>query len=125
LKILLVDDIVINRYIIKELVKKEGHIPVEAENGKKAIELIQNDHFDLIFMDIEMPVMNGIETVHYIRTKLPSPKNKIKIFALTAYNPSLLHEEFNTSEFDGIVSKPFSTEKIKCILNSVLNKSNS
>jgi CheY-like chemotaxis protein len=119
LKILLVDDIVINRFIIRELVKKEGHVPVEAENGKIAIELLQKDHFDLVFMDIEMPVMNGIETVHFIRTKLPAPKNKIKIFALTAYNPSIIHEELNISEFDGIVSKPYSAEKIRTILESL------
>jgi CheY-like chemotaxis protein len=119
LKILLVDDIVINRFIIKELVKKEGHIPVEAENGKIAIEYLEKEHFDLIFMDIEMPVMNGIETVHYIRTKLPSPKNKIKIYALTAYNLAILHEELNISEFDGVISKPYSADKIKSILSSI------
>lgn len=124
MKILLVDDIVINRYIIKELVKKEGHIPVEAENGKKAIELIQNDNFDLVFMDIEMPVMNGLETVHYIRTKFAAPKNKVKIYALTAYNLSILHEEVNTSEFDGVITKPYSADKIKCILESIQNQLN-
>jgi CheY-like chemotaxis protein len=118
-RILLVDDIVINRYIIRELVKKEGHIPVEAENGKIAIELLEKEHFDLIFMDIEMPVMNGIETVNYIRTKLPASKSKIKIYALTAYNPTILHEEIDTSIFDGIVSKPYTIDKIKSILAKV------
>ena len=119
MKILIVDDIVINRFIVRELIKKEGHIPVEAENGKIALDLFQNDSFDLIFMDIEMPVMNGIETVHYIRTKFPAPKNKVKIFALTAYNPAILHEELNVSEFDGIITKPYSADKIKKVLNAI------
>ncbi len=117
--ILLVDDIVINRFIIREFVKGLGHTYKEAENGSKAIELLQKYDFDLIFLDIEMPVMNGIETAKKIRTSFPSPKNKIKIFAITAYNPAVLHEEIDTSNFDGIVTKPFTFDKIKSIFSSL------
>lgn len=114
MKILIVDDILINRYIIKETVKKLGYQVWEAENGKKALDLINEILFDVIFLDIEMPVMNGVETARAIRA-LPSPKNKVKIIAITAYNPSIIHEELNMSDFDQTITKPYSLEKIKKI----------
>ena len=69
--ILLVDDIVYNRFIIREFVKSLGHTYKEAENGIKAMELLQEFDFDLILLDIEMPVMNGVETLKKLRTGFP------------------------------------------------------
>jgi CheY-like chemotaxis protein len=120
-KILIVDDIIVNRFIIKELLKKAGYSVAEANNGKEAIDLVIKDEIRLIFMDIEMPVMNGIETVHYIRTTLNIPKNKIKIFALSAYNKALLHEQFDMSEFNGVLTKPFNRDKILEIAQNAFN----
>jgi len=120
-KILIVDDIVVNRYIIKELLKKAGYAVVEANNGKEAIDLILKDEIRLIFMDIEMPVMNGIETVHYIRTTMNIPKNKIKIFALSAHNKALIHEQFDMSEFNGVLTKPLNKDKILEIANNAFD----
>jgi CheY-like chemotaxis protein len=119
MKVLIVDDIVINRYILKEYIKKLGHQCFEAENGKVAIEALQNDNFDLVLLDLEMPVMNGFETAKYIREKFNFPKNKIKVVALTAFNLSILHEEYNTADFDSVVTKPYSIEKIKSIIDSI------
>lgn len=118
MKLLLVDDIVVNRFIIREIVKKLGHDFLEADNGLAAINLLENNDIDLIFMDIEMPVMNGLETAKYIRTKFKYPKKDVKIYALTAYNPSILHEEIDVTVFNGVITKPYSSEKIKSLLES-------
>jgi CheY-like chemotaxis protein len=123
-KILIVDDIIVNRFIIKDLLRKAGYIVIEASNGKEAIEMVEKNDIRLIFMDIEMPVMNGIETVQYIRKTMNISKSKIKIFALSAYNKAILHEEFDMSEFNGVLSNPFNKEKILEIAeNSFANKS--
>jgi CheY-like chemotaxis protein len=120
MKILIVDDIAINRFILKEIVKKLGHEYFESENGLKAYNCLIEHDIDLIFMDIEMPVMNGIETTHKIRTSLSEPKRKVLIYALTAYYPSLLNEEIDLTDFDGVISKPYSEDKIKNLLNRLL-----
>jgi CheY-like chemotaxis protein len=60
LNILIVDDIFTNRLLLSELIKTLGHFSVQAENGKVAIDSLEKDDFDLILMDIEMPVMNGL-----------------------------------------------------------------
>jgi CheY-like chemotaxis protein len=115
---LVVDDVYINRRILVKNLQMAGYLALEAENGKQAIEILQNNNVDCIFMDIEMPVMNGLETTRYIRSQLKPPKSSVKIFALTAYNDSSVNEYLNFSEFDGFVSKPFTFEQLEKILQS-------
>lgn len=117
LNILIVDDIVVNRFILKEMIRKLGHQSMEAENGKQALELIKTNDFNYVFMDIEMPVMNGFETIKAIRETLPPSKNTVKVIALTAYNPKLLFEDFKETGFDMVFTKPFSIEKLTSILD--------
>lgn len=120
LKILIVDDIFTNRLLLSELIKSVGHISVQAENGKQAVDLLSNEDFDLILMDIEMPVMNGLETTEMIRKTFPSPKNVIPIIALTAHNPSLFFEDFSDAGFDELITKPYSLDKIVELINNLV-----
>ena len=121
MKILIVDDIAINRFILKEIVRKLGYEYFEVDNGLKAYNYFKENEVGLIFLDIEMPVMNGLETARKIRTTFNVPKNKVLIYALTAYSGSILNEEVDISDFDGIVNKPYSEDKIKNLLASVKN----
>ena len=119
IKILVVDDIYINRYLLKELIKILGHEYAEAQNGKEAIDLLMAEDFDLILMDIEMPVMNGLETTSYIRKNFPPPKNVVYIVALTAHNPSLFFEDFSDAGFDELLTKPYSLNKIIDLIDKI------
>lgn len=119
-KILIVDDIVINRILLAELIKKMGYKYSQASNGKEALEKLEVDQIDLILMDIEMPVMNGIETTRYIREKLTYPKSKMPIVALTAHNPDDFFETFEKAGFDDLITKPYLLDKISKTLLKVL-----
>ena len=105
LRILVVDDIYTNRYLLSELIRLTDNEPVVAENGEEAIEIIRNEEIHIIFMDIEMPVMNGIETTQYIRNEMPPPINVIPIIALTAHNPELFFEDYSDVGFDELSRK--------------------
>lgn len=120
LRILVVDDIYTNRFLLTELIKSTGHEVVLAENGEEAIEILKNEEIQLVFMDIEMPVMNGIETTEYIRTKMPPPLNTIPIIALTAHNPDLFFEDFSNVGFDELISKPYSADKIRETISNLV-----
>lgn len=111
-KILIVDDIFVNRLLLKEIVKNICSQCFEAQNGKEAIDIIQKEKVDIVFMDIEMPVMNGLETTKYIREKLPSPLRFTPIIALTAHNPANFFEDFHDAGFDFLMTKPYSIDKI-------------
>ena len=110
--ILIVDDIFLNRLLLKEFLKNIAEKFIEAENGKDAIEIIKNNPVDVVLMDIEMPVMNGLETTKYIRTNFPEPSNRIPIIALTAHNPDDFFNDFNSAGFDELLTKPYSFEKV-------------
>jgi len=113
MRILVVDDIYTNRYLLSELIKLTNNEAILAENGEEAIEILRNEEIHLIFMDIEMPVMNGIETTQYIRNEMSPPLNGIPIIALTAHNPELFFEDYSDVGFDELITKPYSVEKIK------------
>jgi CheY-like chemotaxis protein len=120
--LLIVDDIFVNRLLIKEIVKKISAKCYEAENGQQAIDIFKNNDIDLILMDIEMPVMNGLETTKHIREKLSAPKNRVPIIALTAHNPLTFFEDFKDVGFDQLMTKPYSVSKVLSVIQEVCPK---
>lgn len=113
---LIVDDIIMNRMLLREITSEFAGGIFEAENGKEAIAILEDNDIDVIMMDIEMPVMNGVETTRYIRNKLPHPKDKTTIIALTAHNPDDFFEDYHSAGFDELLTKPYSFDKITNIL---------
>jgi CheY-like chemotaxis protein len=118
-KLLIVDDIFVNRLLLKEIVKKVNVLCTEAQNGREAIDFLEKENFDLILMDIEMPVMNGLETTKYIREKMPYPKNRIPIIALTAHNPLTFFNDYKDVGFDQLMTKPYSVSKVLTLITEV------
>jgi len=119
LRILVVDDIYTNRYLLSELIKLSGHEAIMAENGEQAIEILKSQEIHMVFMDIEMPVMNGIETTQYIRNEMAPPLNAIPIIALTAHNPEIFFDDYSEVGFDELVTKPYSVEKIRAKISEL------
>ena len=113
IRILVADDIATNRLLLSELIRSTGNEVVMVDNGEKAIEALRQQEFHLVFMDIEMPVMNGIETTNYIRNEMEYPLNAIPIIALTAHNPAHFFEDYSDVGFDELITKPYSVEKIR------------
>jgi signal transduction histidine kinase/HPt (histidine-containing phosphotransfer) domain-containing protein len=81
IKVLVVEDMVLNQLLMKTLLDDFGFVHEMAGNGKIAIEKLRNKPFDIILMDLQMPEMNGFEATEYIRNKM---KSNIPIIALTA-----------------------------------------
>ena len=116
-RILVVDDLFTNRLLIRELLRSMQIEFKMAENGKEAIDCLHSGTFDIVLMDIEMPVMNGLETVRYIREIMPLPVKDIPIIALTAHNPKLFFEDFKEAGFNSILTKPYSLKRLQELIN--------
>lgn len=117
---LIVDDIFMNRLLLKEIVSDLSNSVTEAENGQQAIDILNsNNSIEVVLMDIEMPVMNGVETTKYIRSKLSYPKNRIPIIALTAHNPDDFFDDFSNAGFDELLTKPYSFQKILEVIKAI------
>jgi PAS domain S-box-containing protein len=103
LRILLAEDDVNNVRYISELLYAEDLEIINAKNGMEAIGILNNeDHIDLILMDIKMPVMDGFEATSIIKSKWP----QIPVIALTAYAMSEDIQKATTIGFDGYLTKP-------------------
>jgi signal transduction histidine kinase/CheY-like chemotaxis protein len=104
-QILLVDDIAINLQIAEFILGNFSIHPDLAESGQKAIEMVSQKHYDIIFMDHMMPGMDGVETVEKIRA-LGGDASKVPIVALTANAASGAVEMFLANGFNDFLSKP-------------------
>ncbi len=124
LKILVAEDNRINRLLLGRILEKEGHQAVFAENGAEALRLWKNGKFDLVLMDLQMPLMNGLEAAQAIRGREAGSGAHTPIIAVTA---RAMHEDRNltvSAGMDGYVTKPYSKEDILAAIQRVLSKSN-
>ncbi len=120
-KILVVDDIYLNQFLIQAAFEEVGLKAKAVNNGKKAIDEILNTNYDIVFMDIEMPVMNGIEAVKYIREKMDDTKKNVPVIALTAHNYYDAATNLNNIGFNEVVYKPYNIDKLLNIIEKYTN----
>ena len=118
LTILLAEDNPINQRIAIYNLKKMGHKVDVASNGAIAFELYQKKNYDLILMDIQMPVMDGMEATKEIRSveNKNVKTNNIPIVAMTANAMKGNNEKFIKQGFTGYISKPFKAKDLEKIL---------
>lgn len=103
LGVLVCEDEKINQKLFKRLLIKQGHEVDIAENGIEAIEILKNKQFDLILMDIQMPLMDGLSTLSVIRNEL---KLMTPVIAVTAYALKGDRERFLSAGMNEYISKP-------------------
>ncbi|ODN30093.1 histidine kinase N-terminal 7TM domain-containing protein [Fervidobacterium thailandense] len=111
-KVLVVEDYDVNRLLIAEMLKKFGIVPDFALNGAEAVEKVKNTKYDLIFMDVMMPVMDGIEATKEIRKF----DHDTPIVALTAHALKSIRDEIFAAGMNEYVVKPTKLEDFERIL---------
>ncbi len=111
--VLVVDDNLPNRMIAGAFLTKAGCDVVYAENGQEALDAwSENNAFSIIFMDIEMPVMDGLAATRELRTRQPSHETRTPVIALTAHALPEDTENLLASGFDAVLRKPASEQEI-------------
>lgn len=112
--LLLVEDHKLNQLVACKTLEKQfpnAQITI-AEHGKRAIELLESQVFDLILMDLQMPVMDGEETTRYIRRQMPEHIARLPILAMTAHAHISKDSQFLEMGMDDYVLKPFEPEQL-------------
>lgn len=115
--ILVVEDDVINQKLAQRLLKRKGFGITLVNNGKEALDIYEAGRFDLILMDIQMPIMDGITATQKIRA---ISNDKIPIIALTAYAIKGDREKFLNKGMDDYISKPIDLDEFYKILDKHL-----
>jgi len=112
LRVLIAEDNPVNVMLMKKLFSKWKIIPTIAENGERAVEIMQYGNFDIILMDLQMPIMNGFDASIEIR-KMPDPaKANIPIIALTASALFDIKEQVVNAGMNDYVAKPFKPDEL-------------
>jgi signal transduction histidine kinase/CheY-like chemotaxis protein len=117
-KVLVVEDNKINQLVTQKIIKKNNYICTLADNGFQALEILEKESFDVILMDINMPIMNGFETTRKIRFK----GIKTPIIALTAFTKAEIIEEGISAGMNDIIIKPFEPVKLYQVIIDQINK---
>jgi len=107
LNILVVEDNTVNIMVIRKTLNRLGIEPAVAENGRIALEMLENNSYDLILMDLYMPELDGYETTKAIRKLSDTVKSNLPIIAITATVNNQVIEDVLEVGMNGYLSKPF------------------
>ena len=118
-RILVIDDESAIRKSFQLALEDSGYAVQTVESGEKGIEAVQKDTFDLIYLDLKMPGMNGAETLRHLRKILPM----VPVYIITAFYEEFF-DDLKRAVADGIefevLRKPFDMDQIKTVTNSIL-----
>ena len=115
--ILVIDDEEVIRLLLKETLEELGHTVMVAESGFKGLELVEQHDFDLIFLDLKMPGMDGAELFRQIKTIKP----KLPVAITTGYpNSDMMARALALGPF-GVMNKPFGESDIVAAINNFLH----
>ncbi len=110
LRVLLGEDHLVNRIVAARMLERLGHSVATAQDGREVLAMLEDETFDVVLMDIQMPVMGGFETVAAIRSLHRAP---IILIALTAHAMKGDRERCLAAGFDEYLSKPISSEDLR------------
>ncbi len=119
LRILLAEDDPANRVSLAHLLRKMGHEVLTAEHGGEALEVLERTPCDCVLMDVQMPVMDGVEVTRRIRSGRTSIHPRTPIIALTAYAMSGDRERFLAAGMDAYLPKPMDLDALKNTLGAI------
>jgi CheY-like chemotaxis protein len=119
LRVLVVDDNTINRSLAVGMLEKHGHSPVHATNGREAVEAAAREAFDLIFMDVQMPEVDGFEATRRIRDAELETGRRTPIAAMTAHAMPGDRERCLTAGMDHYLSKPLDKAALLALLDRI------
>ncbi|MGD0346526.1 MAG: response regulator [Terracidiphilus sp.] len=122
LEILLAEDNVVNQRLATRMLQKRGHRVTVANNGQEAVELLERSSYDLVLMDVQMPLLDGIAATTLIREREKESGIHQPIVALTAYAVKGDQERCLTAGMDGYLAKPIRPEELDALLQTYWSK---
>jgi two-component system, sensor histidine kinase and response regulator len=122
-RVLLVEDGVVNQRVARGFLERAGHQVVVAANGREGVQALANHPFDVILMDVQMPVMDGLEATAAIREREAETGGHIPIVAMTAAAMKGDRERCLAGGMDAYVSKPIDPAELFATMNSLLEGS--
>jgi signal transduction histidine kinase/DNA-binding response OmpR family regulator len=120
LRVLVAEDNAVNRKLAEHLLTRRGHTAVMVTNGREATEALQQEHVDLVLMDLQMPEMDGFEATAAIRQREHASGRRTPIVALTAHAMEGDRQRCLDADMDGYISKPVKAVELFEVIDRVM-----
>jgi PAS domain S-box-containing protein len=111
-RLLVAEDVMVNQLIATELLERLGCSVDLAQNGREAVEAVRTGDYDLVLMDVHMPLMDGLEAARAIRA-LDEPRSRVPIIAMTADVVAGVREQYLAAGMDDFLPKPFAPHELE------------
>jgi len=119
-RVLLVEDNIVNQKVAVGLLTRRGHAVTVAGDGQQALDLVARERFDVVLMDVQMPVMGGLEATSAIREREKSSGEHIRIVAMTAHALNGDRERCLAAGMDGYLPKPIEPEMLYAVVEQTI-----
>jgi CheY-like chemotaxis protein len=116
--VLIAEDSSVIQNLAKKILEFQNFEITAVKNGEQVVQLLQKETFDVILLDINMPVMDGMECVKLIR-KMGGEKSKIPVVAITGNARNYTEEEFKEAGFDDVLMKPLNFDKLVMVVKGL------
>jgi CheY-like chemotaxis protein/anti-sigma regulatory factor (Ser/Thr protein kinase) len=121
LRVLVAEDNTVNQFMLTKMLKNWDIYPEVADNGRKALEMLKANDFDLILLDTHMPELNGYQTAKIIRLEFEEPKRSIPIISLSAATVDHEQQQAISAGMNDVLAKPFQPYELHQKISKLLS----
>lgn len=121
-KVLIAEDSSVIQNLLKRILEFQNFEIKAVKNGEQVMRTLQNDDFDIVLLDINMPVMDGMESVKAIRGLSDEKKANMPVVAITGNAKNYTEEEFTEAGFNHVLIKPLDFDNLVKVVNELTEK---
>jgi CheY-like chemotaxis protein len=118
-RVLIAEDSSVIQNLARKILEFQNYEITSVKNGEQVLQIIDKEDFDILLLDINMPVMDGMECVKLIRQLPNKTKAKMPVVAITGNAKNYSEEDFKTVGFDDVLVKPLNFDKLVEIVNNL------
>ncbi|MFC3813067.1 response regulator [Lacihabitans lacunae] len=121
-RVLIAEDSSVIQNLVKKILEFQNFEITAVKNGEQVIQLLNKEDFDIILLDINMPIMDGMECVKAIRELDDTAKAKVPVVAITGNARNYSEEEFKDAGFNDVLMKPLNFDKLVIVVKALTEK---
>jgi CheY-like chemotaxis protein len=121
-RVLIAEDSSVIQNLVKKILEFQNFEITAVKNGEQVLQTLQKEHYDIILLDINMPVMDGMESVKAIRALSDASKAAVPVVAITGNARNYTEEEFKEAGFNEVLMKPLNFDKLVMVVKDLTEK---
>jgi CheY-like chemotaxis protein len=121
-RVLIAEDSSVIQNLVKKILEFQNFEITAVKNGEQVVQLLEKENFDIVLLDINMPVMDGMECVKAIRGMSDTAKSSVPVVAITGNARNYTEEEFKEAGFNDVLMKPLNFDKLVLVVKGLTEK---